>query len=194
MDSDKDPLAKYRARMEEAKAELAQAEAASRAAAADPAKAVTEREGGWLSTIAFFGCVIALGLALLGVSATFVRLSGHDFDDARVTGWATVNRCDRQGPVTNRGFGYWETCRFAVRWDDGTADDRLTSDVLFGSTDIGRDVRVGRLSERGPSMELARQDTPARPWLHWIGIAIGLVGMLPLFVAGLMISLALGRR
>jgi hypothetical protein len=68
------------------------------------------------------------------------------------------------------------------------------SDGLFTSADIGREVRVGHLGKRGYSMELARQDTPERPWLRWLGVAVGLVGGLPLLLPGFLISLALRRK
>ncbi|GGN97064.1 hypothetical protein GCM10010112_88890 [Actinoplanes lobatus] len=193
MDPHDDPMAKYRAKAAEMRAAL------DREMAEDEAKgaamsAVSEHRGGTLRLVAAMAGIAVLSLAIVGFGITLVGMSHHDFDDAHGTGWAVVEACDRHGPVTNQGFGYWDSCRFTVRWDDGTADDDLVSDGLFASADIGRDVRVGYLDRSADSMELAREDTPPRPWFKWIGVVVGIIGGLPLLVIGIMISLLLQRK
>jgi hypothetical protein len=125
----------------------------------------SSRRTGLLGTAGVLAGVLLVGLAIIGLGVTFVRPAGQDFDEARGVGWATVDRCDR-----------------------------LISDGLFRSADIGRQVRVGHLGERGHSMEVARQDAPERPWLRWLGVGVGLVGGLPVVLAGFLLSLSIRRR
>ncbi|MBO3737895.1 DUF6346 domain-containing protein [Actinoplanes flavus] len=174
----------------EAERELAEWEAAD----SDPATTVVDRrKGGALRTTALLTGIVLVSLMLVGTGITFVRLAGRDFGDAERVGWATVGSCTEHGPITNQGFGYWDSCRVTIRWDDGTAT-RLINDGDFTATDVGRQVRVGYLGTEKYRVKLAREDTPARPWLTWIGVAVGIIGGLPLLIIGIMISLLLHRK
>lgn len=187
MDSHDERMARRATERKALEAELDREEAERKAAITDPASAVVRRrEGGALRSAAFLFGIVVLTVVLFGSCITLIRLSGRDFDDARRTGQATVDACNRQGPVSNQGFGYWNRCTVTIRWDDGTTS-RLVSDAVFTSADIGDQVRVGDLGEYRTSKKLAREGTPARPWLAWIGYVIGLAGILPGLVAVLLI-------
>lgn len=193
MDSRKDPLAKYRARIDAMKAELERDRAEADAVGPDPASAVSERRGGGFLSLAVLAGVAVLSLGLVGVGITLTNMAGHDFGKARVVGWATVRGCEERGPVTNRGFGYWDSCRVLIRWEDGRTDSIL-SNGMFGSADIGRDVRVGYLGEHDGDLDLAREGAPPRSWLRWIGVFVALVGGLPLMFAAFLVSLVVRRK
>lgn len=122
--------------------------------------------------------ILAAVLFLTGM--TLVGLGGQNFGDATRTGQASVDRCRGHGPVTSKGFGYWDTCNVTVRWDDGRVED-LTKDHVFAASDRGRDIRVGDLGMHRTSREIAREDVPYRPWLKWIGVLVMLIGSLPGF-------------
>lgn len=194
MDSHDERRAKRRARIKAMEADLDREEAERKGTASDPQSAVVDRrKGGTLLVVAILLGAVTLSIVLLGVGMTLMRMAGHDFDDARRTGLATVASCAEKGPVTDQGFGYWDRCRITVRWDDG-ADDELVVDGLFTGADIGRELRVGNLAEQQYSYELAREDTPYRPWLTWVGGAVSLVGALPGLLALMIISLPLYYR
>ncbi|GGN17734.1 hypothetical protein FHR83_004183 [Actinoplanes campanulatus] len=179
MGSDDDWRAKYRARIRALEAEQAQAEAELSVAAAGPDSDVVDGRGSRpLRDVSFLLAIIMLSGIVLLAGMTLVRSAGRDFDDARRAGWATVDRCRGHGPVTGKGFGYWETCDVTIRWDDGTTGS-LTKDGVFTSADIGSNVRVGDLGRYRTSTELAKQDAPYRPWLKWIGVFVALAGLLP---------------
>ncbi|OJF11463.1 DUF6346 domain-containing protein [Couchioplanes caeruleus] len=187
MDSHDERLAKRAAEREALEAELDREDAERAAAAADPAAAVvSRREGSATRSAAFLIGIVLLTLVLIGASITLVRMAGRDYADAKRTGQAAVDTCTKQGPITNRGFGYWEQCTVTITWDDGTIA-RLNSDAVFTSADIGADVRVGDLGEYKTSKKLAREDTPPRPWLTWIGLFVGFLAVLPGIVAVLII-------
>jgi hypothetical protein len=132
------------------------------------------RGGGALRSAAFLIVVVGAAAGLLGLAVTFARLAGKDFGDANRQGRAQVTSCVDHGPVSNKGFGFWQSCTATISWDDGDAD-RVTAGAVFRSSDIGTDVRVGDLGRYRTSNELARADTPHRPWLTWIGYIVGFV-------------------
>lgn len=187
MDSHQERMAKRAAERAALEAELDREDAERKAAATDPAAAVvSRREGSALRSAAFLVGIILLATALFGTSITLTRLAGKDYGDAKRTGHAAVDSCTEHGPITNRGFGYWERCSVTIRWDDGTVTP-LIADAVFTSADIGADVRVGDLGEYRTSKKLAREDTPQRPWLIWIGFVVGFLGVIPGFLAVLII-------
>jgi uncharacterized protein DUF6346 len=83
---------------------------------------------------------------LIGLAETLTRLAGTYFDNAKRQGTAQVTSCVRHGPITSKGFGYWDSCTATITWDDaGIA--RVTVRAVFTSTDIGTSVRVGDLGD-----------------------------------------------
>lgn len=131
--------------------------------------------------------LLSLGIGALGVSVTLSRLAGGDMADAQRRGKATVSYCVKDGPVTNKGFGYWETCTAKVVWDGGVSD-RLTVGAVFTSADIGKTIEVGDLGIYRGDQQMARADVAARPWLKWIGYGIAAVGGVPGLLGVLMLS------
>lgn len=187
MDSHDERMARRAAERQEQEADLYREEAERRVAAADAASAVIRRrKGGAGRSAAFLTGIVLLAAALIGSSVTLVRMAGRDMADAERAGRAAVETCTEHGPVTNRGFGYWERCTASITWDDGTVD-RSVTDAIFSSADIGTEVRVGDVGEYRTSKKLAREDTPARPWLAWIGYLVGFLGVLPALLAVILI-------
>ncbi|MEU4162442.1 DUF6346 domain-containing protein [Actinoplanes sp. NPDC026670] len=187
MGSQDDRIARYRAELEAAEAELQREKAEQEAVdSGAEATAAGERGSRRLRDLGFLVGVLTLSLLLVGVSMTLTGMAGHDIGDARRTGSATVTSCERRGPVTNRGFGFHERCAVTIRWDDGTAT-RLVDDGTFRSADIAHEVRVGYLGTRKYALELAREDTPYRPWFTWVGVLAGLIAAVPGILAVMML-------
>jgi hypothetical protein len=163
-------------------------------AMADPGTAVADRRnGGALRSTAFFIVVVAAAAGLLGLAVTFTRLAGKDFGDAHREGRAQVTSCVGHGPVSNKGFGYWESCTATITWDDGGVD-RTTVGAVFRSSDIGTEVRVGDLGNYRTSRDLVRAGAPHRPWLSWIGYLVGIVAFVPVLIATLIMRGLFRRR
>jgi Family of unknown function (DUF6346) len=184
-------------RLAEIRAEEAalDAEAAQRNAAdTNPGAAVVNRrKDSRLRSAVFLIAVVALAAGLLGVAVTLTRLAGNDFTDAERLGRATVTSCIQHGPVTNKGFGYWDSCTATINWNDGDVD-RLTVGAVFTSADIGTQVRVGDLGNYRTSKELVRADAPHRPWLAWAGYAVGIIAFVPALVGVLAVREFLRSR
>jgi hypothetical protein len=104
-----------------------------------------------------------------------------------------VTSCVDNGPVSNKGFGYWQSCTATITWDDGSTDRTIVG-AVFRSSDIGSDVRVGDLGDYRTSKELVRADAPYRPWLSWIGYLVGIVAFVPTLIATLIIRELFRRR
>ncbi|MEU4424631.1 DUF6346 domain-containing protein [Actinoplanes sp. NPDC024001] len=174
-----DRLASRRAEIKAEMEELDRQDAERAAAAADVGSAVVRRpKGGSLRGAVTMIALIGITLGLIGLAVTLSRMAGRDFADAERAGTATVASCEEHGPISNRGFGYWTSCTATVNWDGGGSEYVFGSDV-FTSADIGATVRVGDTGQHRTGIELARPDQPERPWLRWIGIAVGLLALIP---------------
>jgi hypothetical protein len=185
MEPPHDRIAKRRAEIDDELAALDREDAERRAADSDvAAEVVDHRKGGAVRSTVFLVLLVVVVAGLFGLAITLSRLAGNDFADAQRQGRAQVSRCSQHGPITNKGFGYWDRCTATIAWDDGTTD-RITADAVFKSADIGTDVRVADLGKYRQAQELARADAPHRPWLAWIGYLVGAIA----FVPGLILTL-----
>lgn len=181
-----DRLAKRRAEIAEQQAALDREDAQRRDADNDTEAAVVDRRrsGGVLRSTVFLILIIVVAAGLFGLAVTLSRLAGDDFGDAQRQGKAKVTSCVRHGPISNMGFGYWDACTASITWDDGSTD-RITPRAVFKSSDIGTDVRVGDLGNYRATKEVVRADATHRPWLRWIGYAVGAIAFVPALVATL---------
>ncbi|MEU4693723.1 DUF6346 domain-containing protein [Actinoplanes sp. NPDC023714] len=190
MESHDERLARRAAERAEIERQLDREEAEAQASAAIP-----RQRGGKLRSAAAFIVIVLVAATLISLCVTLIRLAGYDFADASRTGQATATYCTKHGPVTNRGFGYWHRCVATIRWDDG-GTDRLVTDEVFTPADIGEAVRIGDVGEHRGRRELAREDTPVRPWFTWIGVLVGIVALIPTFFVAMILreSLRFRRR
>jgi hypothetical protein len=186
MERPNDRIARRLSEIREHEAALDREATELQADAADPGSAVGRGKGGALRSTVFVIVVVAAAAGLLGLAVTLTRLAGNDFGDAHREGRAQVTSCVDNGPVSNKGFGYWESCTATITWDDGGID-RTTVGAVFRSSDIGTEVRVGDLGDYRSSKELARAGAPYRPWLSWIGYLVGIVAFVPVLVATLIV-------
>lgn len=183
MESQDDRIAKRLAEIGEQDEQLRRESAERRAEAADPgAQVVARRQGSPLRSAGFLICVVLLAAGMLGVAVTFTRLAGKDFADAERIGQAAVTSCDQRGPISNRGFGYWDDCVATITWDDGQVS-RTTVGAVFTRADVGQTVRVGDLGKYRTSDQLAREDASPLPWLAWIGYLVAVLAFLPAIIA-----------
>jgi hypothetical protein len=188
-----DRTAKRLAEIREQEADLDRKAAERNADARDLGTQVVRRDRGFLRSLLFLVGVLVLAASLIGVAVTLGRLSAEDLADAEREGQATVSSCVEHGPITTRGFGYWESCEAEIAWTGGGVE-RLTISVVFNSADIGSSVRVGDLGYDRSRRELARADVAPRPWLEWIGYAIGAIALLPTLVGVLLLRETLRFR
>lgn len=183
MDPLDDRIAKRRAEIAEEQAALDGEDAQRRRRASDAAAAVVDRrQGGAARSALFLVLVLVLAAGLIGLAVTLSRLAGKDFGAAQRQGNAQVTSCVRHGPISTKGFGYWESCTATITWDGG-GTDRVTVSAVFKSTDIGTNVRVGDLGNYRTNKELARADVPHRPWVGWIGYVVGAIAFIPTLIA-----------
>lgn len=182
MEPPHDRIAKRLAEIGEQRAALDREDAKRRAAETDTAAAVVDRrKSGALRSTVFLILLVVVAAGLFGLAVTLTRLAGKDFGNAAQQGKAQVTSCVRHGPISTKGFGYWESCTATITWDSG-GTDRITVNAVFKSSDIGTEVRVGDLGSYRTSKELARADAPHRPWLAWIGYAVGAIAFIPALI------------
>ncbi len=102
-------------------------------------------------------CIAALlGAALFLTGLTLVTLGWDDYPGRTGrTGHATVQSCERLGPVSHHGFGHWWRCQGEVRWEDGDTARFVEGRSRFTPADQGTAVPVeeGTASARYLSAE-----------------------------------------
>jgi uncharacterized protein DUF6346 len=142
---------------------------------------VEVRRGKWLTNL--FGIVILLTLSfvLIGVAMTIGRFTGHDYADARRTGTATVQQCERRGPITLDGFGFYDQCTVTIAWTSGTSSRVLIDKPgFFKGEKTGDTFQIGEHTGSRGSIGYSRPELPDRGWVTAIGITLWIIGILPL--------------
>ncbi|MDT4991870.1 MAG: hypothetical protein QOH97_1762 [Actinoplanes sp.] len=148
------------------------------AAAADPV--VEVKRGGWWNDVLGVVILLALSFLLTGAAMTIGRFTGHDFADARRTGTATVEQCERRGPVSLKGFGYWKQCTVTIEWNGGPSSRVLIGKPGFFKGDKQGDIfQIGEHTGSRGSIGYSRPELPERGWVTAIGLGLGLIGVLP---------------
>ncbi len=136
------------------------------------------RRRAWWNEV--FGAVLLLGVSflLVGTALTVGRFSGHDFGAAKRVGTATVESCELRGPLTLKGFGYYDRCTVSIR--PGPAGT-----VTIDRPGFFAGVRVGDAFEIGDNGHgnYSRAEVPHRAWVTWVAWIIALLGAIPLLVA-----------
>lgn len=126
-------------------------------------------------------CALALWAAmiLLGLTGMTHFEPQAGTVDVSNRGVARVVGCEREGPVSLNGYGYWETCQADVVWEDGRTE-RLTAGP-GQLTPEDRDVpvverKVGGLTKGAPAATLFRADFEPSVVLG-LGSALGGLGV-----------------
>ncbi|MFC8619749.1 DUF6346 domain-containing protein [Micromonospora purpureochromogenes] len=91
---------------------------------------------------------------------------------------ATVRQCERAGPVSGNGFGYWWECDVAVRMRDGRTVETAVGHSVVTPDDQGRRVDF-REACFGANNTKCHYGRPT--WLLW-GIAVSILGMVKIAV------------
>ncbi|MEV6850117.1 DUF6346 domain-containing protein [Actinoplanes sp. NPDC051411] len=155
---------------------------ADRNAPQDPATSGDGRRGTWWGSLLGVLILLAISAVLLGTAETVARFSRPDYNDARDHGTATVEQCQRRGPITIKGFGYYNRCTVKVTWDGGLKS-RIDLDKpgFLPGAKPGDTFKIGENQGSRGSVGYSRPDLPSRGWVAWMAGLIALVGILPLF-------------
>ena len=163
---------------------LAQAEADVARTRAEKDKAadvpvVDQRRGTvWGSAL---GVLVLLLLAVIFglTAATIGRFTGADFNDADRRGTATVEQCQRRGPITWKGFGYFQQCTVDIEWTDGAGPRVLIDEPGFiKGEQPGDTFQIGQNSGSRGSIGYSRPELPARGWVTAAAILAGILAFL----------------
>ena len=142
-----------------------------------------EREGFGPIARAILACTAAvLGVTSVLTGMTLFTLAGYEYPGVTGrTGIANVQSCERVGPVSRHGFGYWWRCRVEVGWDDGVTETFVEGSSRFTPDDQRAGVAVGEgiASERNGTIK--RGPVPADEGPRHASLMLG--GM-PLVVFG----------
>ena len=124
------------------------------------------------------GLVLAV-VVVFQLAFTCTALNGHDFDDARRVGQATVESCDRRGPIGLR-LGYWDDCVVTVKWNDGVSQHgKLGKPHLFHAGEVGRTVEIGDNGTGRNGRTYSRPTFEPQPVLAAIGIVLFVIAAVP---------------
>ncbi|GAA4596819.1 hypothetical protein BJY16_002145 [Actinoplanes octamycinicus] len=154
---------------------------------------VEVRRGAWAGDLVVLVVLLFVLFVLLTTAMTVERFSGHDFAEARRTGDATVVSCARRGPVTFKGFGYYDACTVSVNW--GWNGTRLTIDQpgFFKGEKPGDTFTIGENQSSRGTIGFSRPVVPSRGWVTAVAMVIACVALIPFFLLVLLLR-EWGRR
>ena len=174
--TDEDRAAYRRRRMAELLAEAEENVTRTRAAREQP----PTETGSWWNTALGVVVLLVFSFVVTAAAMTIGRFTGFDFADARRTGTATVERCDRRGPVSFKGFGYWQQCTVSIAWNGGPASRVLIDKPgFFTNQKPGDTFQIGEHTGSRGSVGYARPELPDRGWVTAIGLVLWFIGFLP---------------
>ena len=135
------------------------------------------RFGALLHLIVTFSLGTSLWLGLQSAYSAFPGApTGAGYQDA-VTAAVTVESCDRSGPISWYGFGYWWTCQVQTT-TGGRAVRASVGNSILTDQDVGKQVTLYRACDRsGSSCAIGRNES------RWWEILLPLVKIIQLGVA-----------
>ncbi|WP_436524279.1 DUF6346 domain-containing protein [Actinoplanes sp. HUAS TT8] len=163
----------------EAEAGVARSRAAKKRAA-ETGPAVETKRGGWFRDVLGVLIILAVSFVLLATSMTVARFTGADFADAGRTGEATVVSCERRGPISLKGFGYYKACVVSVAW--GGYRVRIDKPGFFTDEKPGDTFTIGENRGSRGSVGYSRAELPSRGWVTFIAAVIGFFGVVPILL------------
>lgn len=164
----------------EAEKNVARTRAAKEQPATETGPVVEVKRGGWWTNALGVVILLAFSLVVTVSAMTIGRFTGYDFADARRTGTATIEQCDRRGPVSLKGFGYWQQCTVTVAWNGGPASRVLIDKPgFFNGEKPGDTFQIGEHTGSRGSIGYSRPELPDRGWVTAIGIGLWIIGLLP---------------
>jgi uncharacterized protein DUF6346 len=179
MRDDDQRKAERRRRMDELLAEAEANVTRTRAEKNQPAPAIAERRGtAWGSAL---GVLILLVLAAVFtlLALTVGRFTGADYDDASRQGTATVEQCDRHGPVTLKGIGFYDACTVDITWNDGAGPRVLINDPgFFKGEKPGDTIDIGQNQGTRGAVSYSRPEVPSRGWITAVTVLFGILAFL----------------
>ncbi|AEV81544.1 hypothetical protein ACWT_0531 [Actinoplanes sp. SE50] len=176
--------------MAEAEEQRAEARASMEAAAT-----VEGGPGSWLIEVAFVVILMVISAALFGTAVTISRFTGADIADARRTGEATVEQCERDGPIGLSGFGYVKACAVSIRWNGGGGERVMIGKPgFFTDEKPGDTFTIGENTGSRGSVGYSRAEVPPRRWVTALVTLISIIGVAPLLFAIGFVRYRLRRR
>jgi len=179
MKDDDERRAYRRRRMDELLAEAETDVARTRAERNKPAPVVDQSRNGFWGGTLLVVILLAVGGVFLMLCLTVGRFTGADYDDAARHGTATVERCDRHGPITWNGFGYYNACTVDITWDDGAGPRVLIDDPgFFQGEKPGDKIEIGQNQGTRGAVSYSRPEAPARGWITAVTVLLGVLAAL----------------
>lgn len=134
-----------------------------------------------------------LGVALLLVGWTALNLRGGAADDKdspdREHAVGAVRECEKEGPISPSGVGYWWSCKVLVDPEGEDAYETTFSGSQFEPADEGKEFPL--ISAGLSSNNWSRADVPANGWAVLVTAGGLLLGLITL---GMAVRRMLGRR
>jgi hypothetical protein len=127
-----------------------------------------------LTAIAVLAAMIVAHLLLTTVAGFYPGTGVVKSSPREQPAVATVRNCERVGPVSANGFGYWWECDVTVQMRDGRTVETAVGHSVVTPDDRGRRVEF-REACFGDNNTKCRYGRPT--WLLW-GIALSALGML----------------
>lgn len=179
MQDDSQRRAERRRRMDELLAEAEENVTRTRAERNKPAPVVDESRGGFWGGTLLVLILLVLGTVFLLLSRTAGRFTGADYNDAARHGTATVETCERHGPISWKGLGYYDACTVDITWDNGAGPRVLINDPgFFKDEKPGDKIQIGQNQGTRGAISYSRPEVPARGWITAVTVLLGVLAAL----------------
>lgn len=146
---------------------------------------VQARRGHWYTDLLALAGLLVVSWLLISSALTLARFTGNSLDDAGRRGTATVENCERRGPITAlHGFGFSNECTVSIAWNTGYPTRVVISKPGFFKSDRPGDTfEIGENTGSRGRIGYSRAGLPDRPWISGIAGVIDVIGVLPLLAA-----------
>jgi hypothetical protein len=145
---------------------------------------VRPRRGRWYDSVLAVLILLAVSWLLASLAFTLARFTGNSLDDARRRGTATVETCERHGPITlTHGFGFYDACTVKIVWDnDYPSRVVIGKPGFFNGEQAGDTFEIGENTGSRGLIGYSRAELPDRLWIAAIAGVILFIGVIPLLV------------
>jgi hypothetical protein len=130
----------------------------------------------------FFALIVMPVLGFLFCATIIHQFAAVYGPDAQVRGtYAVAKECNRHGPVSTRGLGFWYRCMAEIyRYSPGDSargPDSVEPVDYLGAEDIGHQVPIKLVEARGVNPWVRAADQPLKEW-GWLALPFGLLWLL----------------
>ncbi|MGW4467692.1 DUF6346 domain-containing protein [Micromonospora sp. NPDC004704] len=124
--------------------------------------------------VLFFVLWLIVAAAFATVTSFYPGTGSTKGRSAEKSAIADVRECERSGPLSKYGYGYWYECRISVSVAGGEAVDAIVGRSIVRHADVGKKVELRQLCSLRDSTD-CRYGRPTSRFWTFLVLALGVV-------------------